>query len=113
MQLLNALARLVALATLGSCQLTQVSDFKAGPTKLGMYVHVPKNLKTPAPIIVAVHHCQGSAQGYSGSTKYMSLAAQHNFIVIFPNSKSGGGCFDVASTASRSIAATATTSAHL
>ncbi|KAK3326866.1 putative Acetylxylan esterase A [Apodospora peruviana] len=64
-----------------------------------MYVKVPKNLKTPAPIVVAVHHCQGSAQGYSGETKYQSLADQYGFIVIFPNSRSSGGCFDVASQA--------------
>ncbi|KAK1764499.1 putative acetylxylan esterase [Phialemonium atrogriseum] len=99
MQLLATLASFVALATIGSCQLTQVSDFSAGPTRLGFYVHVPKTLKTPAPIIVAVHHCQGSAQQYSQETKYMSLSDQHGYIVIFPNSKSGGGCFDVASTA--------------
>ncbi|KAI1163113.1 carbohydrate esterase family 1 protein [Nemania serpens] len=64
-----------------------------------MYVYVPPNLKTPAPIIVAVHHCQGSAQQYSGESGLLPLAGQRGFIVIFPNSKSGGGCFDVASTA--------------
>jgi len=101
MQLWGTIAGLVALAAVGECQsVTKVNDFNAGPTKLGMYIKVGKNLKTPAPIVVAVHHCQGSATGYSGETKYPSLADQHGFIVIFPNSKSGGGCFDVASTAS-------------
>lgn len=100
MQLSTKLATIVALAAAGNCQLVRVTDFKAGPTNVGMYSYVPKNLKTPAPIIVAVHHCQGSAQQYSGESKYMQLADQHNFLVIFPNSKSGGGCFDVASTAS-------------
>ncbi|KAI1853177.1 hypothetical protein JX265_011458 [Neoarthrinium moseri] len=100
MQFLTRFAVLAGLATIGSSQsLTKVNDFNAGPTKLGMYVVVPKTLTTPAPMIVAVHHCQGSAQGYSTESKYMSLASSHNFIVIFPNSKSGGGCFDVASTA--------------
>jgi hypothetical protein len=100
MQLLTGLTSFVALATLGSCQLTKVNDFAGTPTKLGMYIYVPKNLKTPAPIVVAVHHCQGSATGYSGSTKYQPLADQKGFLVIYPNSKSGGGCFDVASQAS-------------
>jgi acetylxylan esterase len=99
MQLWASLAGVVALAALGNGQITKVNDFSAGPTKLGMYVHVPKNLKTPAPIVVAVHHCQGSAQGYSTETKYMPLADQHGFILIYPNSRSSGGCFDVASTA--------------
>lgn len=99
MQLTAQLASLVALAAIGSCQITKV-DFNGGPTKLGMYVHVPKNLKTPAPIVVAVHHCQGSAQGYSTETKYMPLADSKGFILIYPNSRSSGGCFDVASEAS-------------
>jgi len=99
MQLWATFAGLVALGAIGDCQVTKVNDFNAGPTKLGMYIKVGKNAKTPAPIIVAVHHCQGSATGYSGATKYPSLADQYGFIVIYPNSKSGGGCFDVASTA--------------
>ncbi|KAI8630972.1 putative Acetylxylan esterase A [Xylariaceae sp. FL1651] len=101
MQVLSTLYTLASLAAIGSCQsITQVTGFNAGPTKLGMYVYVPPNLKTPAPIVVAVHHCQGSAQGYSGESGLLPLAGPHNFIAIFPNSKSGGGCFDVSSTAS-------------
>ncbi|KAK4169009.1 Alpha/Beta hydrolase protein [Cladorrhinum sp. PSN259] len=99
MRFAEALSSLVAVAALAEGQLTKVNDFNAGPTKLGMYVSVPKNLKTPAPIVVAVHHCQGSATGYSGSTKYVQLSSQYGFIAIYPNSKSGGGCFDVASQA--------------
>ncbi|KAH8884990.1 putative Acetylxylan esterase A [Thozetella sp. PMI_491] len=64
-----------------------------------MYVYVPKKLATPAPILVAVHHCQGSAQQYSTESKYQPLADSKGFIIIYPNSRSSGGCFDVASTA--------------
>ncbi len=103
MNLLSTLATIVVLATVGYCQsISKVNDFKAGPTNLGMYVYVPKSLKTPAPIIVAIHHCQGSAQGYSTESHYMPLADSHGFILIYPNSRSSGGCFDVASTASKS-----------
>lgn len=100
MHLPTTLATLVSMASVGTAQLTKVNDFPGTPTRLGMYVNVPKNLKTPAPIVVAVHHCQGSATGYSGSTKYVQLSNQYGFIAIYPNSKSGGGCFDVASQAS-------------
>ena len=72
----------LALATLGSAQLQRVADFTATPTKLGMYAYVPKNLKTPAPLIVAVHHCQGSAQGYSTESHCLPLADQHGIILI-------------------------------
>ena len=89
-----------SLVGLSSAQApTQITAFNAGPTKLRMYAYVPKTLAKPAPIVVAVHHCQGSATGYAQSTKYQPLADKHGFIVIYPNSKSSGGCFDVASTA--------------
>ncbi|KAL1888267.1 hypothetical protein Sste5346_009659 [Sporothrix stenoceras] len=80
--------------------ITKVTDFTAGPTKLGMYVYVPKTLAKPAPILLAIHHCQGSAQGYSTETHYQPLADKHGFVIIYPNSRSSGGCFDVSSTAS-------------
>lgn len=91
-------ALLSGLATAQAPQ--KVNDFTGGPTNLGMYVYKPANLKTPAPIVVAVHHCQGSATGYAGSTKYQPLANSKGFLVIYPNSRSSGGCFDVSSTAS-------------
>jgi hypothetical protein len=97
------LAMVMAVAAFANGQApTKINDFNAGPTKLGMYAYVPKNLKSPAPIVVAIHHCQGSATGYAQETKYQPLADKHGFIVIYPNSKSSGGCFDVASPASES-----------
>lgn len=100
MRFLGSLATLALTAALGSCQLQKVNDFNAGPTKVGMYVYVPKTLTKPAPIIVAVHHCQGTAQAYSSESQLMPKADKYGIILIFPNSKSGGGCFDVASDAS-------------
>ena len=102
MKLSTTIASLVALATGALAQgIQQVNDFAGQPTRLKMYTYVPRNLKTPAPILVAVHHCQGSAQQYSQETHFQPPADQKGFIVIYPNSKSGGGCFDVASTASK------------
>jgi len=99
MQLLT-FASLTALAAVASAQ-TKVNDFNLGPTKVGMYVYAPKSLASGAPIIVAVHHCQGSASAYGSESKLMPLADKYGFLIIFPNSKSSGGCFDVASTASK------------
>lgn len=100
MQFVTTIATFAALAAVGCSQsITKVNDFNAGPTKLGMYTYVPKTLANPAPIIVAVHHCQGSATAYSTESHLMPLADKHGFIVIFPNSRSSGGCFDVSSQA--------------
>jgi poly(3-hydroxybutyrate) depolymerase len=102
MQFLTSLATIAAVVGLGNCQFQKVNDFNAGPTKVGMYVYLPKTLAKPAPIIVAVHHCQGTAQAYSSESQLMPQADKHGIILIFPNSKSSGGCFDVASDASMS-----------
>lgn len=100
---LTSLASLLALAAIGNAQsITKVTGFNMGPTAVGMYVYVPPNLKTPAPIVVAVHHCQGNAEEFSTETHFMPLASQRNFMLIYPNSKSSGGCFDVSSQASMS-----------
>ena len=100
MQFLTVSA-LAALASVGHAQLKQVTDFKSSPTAVKMYSYIPKNLVKPAPIIVAVHHCQGSASGYSSESQLMPQADKHGIILIYPNSKSSGGCFDVASQASK------------
>jgi poly(3-hydroxybutyrate) depolymerase len=101
MQLFTTLTTLAAVATVGTAaSLQKINDFNAGPTKVGMYAYVPSNIVKPAPIIVAVHHCQGSATAYSSESQLMPKADKYGIILIFPNSKSGGGCFDVASDAS-------------
>jgi acetylxylan esterase len=100
MQLFRTTLALAAITTVGNCQLQKVNDFNAGPTKVGMYSYVPKTITKPAPIIVAVHHCQGSASGYFSESQLQSRADKLGVILIYPNSKSGGGCFDVASDAS-------------
>jgi len=103
MHFLSTIAASVALAgvanALGS-SLKQVTAFNAGPTKAGMYVYIPTTQLKPAPIIVAIHYCTGTAQKYFSGSNYASLADTHGFIVIYPNSPSSGGCWDVASTTS-------------
>jgi acetylxylan esterase len=65
-----------------------------------MYIYVPTTKKSPAPIIVAIHYCQGTASAYYSGTLYAQYADTYGYIVIYPNSPSSGGCWDVASTAS-------------
>ncbi|CAG8975957.1 hypothetical protein HYALB_00007088 [Hymenoscyphus albidus] len=81
-------------------QLQKVNNFKAGPTNAGMYIYVPSKKLTPAPIIVAIHYCTGTANAYFSNSKYATLADTKGFIVIYPQSPSSGGCWDVASKAS-------------
>lgn len=98
--LLVTFAALTGLSNAAAGQLQRVTAFKDGPTNAGMYIYVPSKKVTPAPIIVAIHYCTGTAQAYFQNSQYATLADSKGFIVIYPNSPSSGGCWDVASKAS-------------
>ncbi len=103
MRLLSTFTALSALATLSNAltsSLQQVTGFSAGPTAAKMYIYVPTTKVFPVPIILAIHYCTGTAQAYFSNTLYAQYADTYGGIVIYPNSPSSGGCWDVASTAS-------------
>jgi acetylxylan esterase len=103
MRFLSTLAASFALASVTTAltsSLQQVTGFKSGPTAAGMYIYVPTTKKSLAPIIVAIHYCSGTASAYYSGTLYAQYADTYGYIVIYPNSPSSGGCWDVASTAS-------------
>jgi acetylxylan esterase len=61
-----------------------------------MYVYVPDTEPTDTQaIIVAIHSCERTAEYYFENTGYASLADEHGYIVIYPNSSTPSGCWDV------------------
>jgi acetylxylan esterase len=66
-----------------------------------MYLYVPDKLAVKPPILVASHHCQGTAASTFSETKssFVTLADKNGFIVIFPEA-TGHNCWDVGSTKS-------------
>ena len=81
----------VALGAQNSLQ--QVTNFGTNPNNVGMYVYKPSKLAANTPLIVAIHYCTGSAQGYFSNTQYANKADQYGFIVIYPDSPRSGKCF--------------------
>ena len=77
--------------------LRQVTDFGANTSKTKMYIYVPSKLAASPPIIVAIHYCTGTANGYYSGSPYAQLADQKGFIVIYPESPYSGTCWDVSS----------------
>ena len=71
------------------------------PSYVNMYIYVPDTLAAKPPILVASHHCQGTAASTYSETKatFVSLADKHGFIIIFPEA-TGHNCWDVGSTKS-------------
>ncbi|KAH7146701.1 Alpha/Beta hydrolase protein, partial [Dactylonectria estremocensis] len=94
-----SLASIVALAGTVTAQLQQVTNFGSNPSGAKMYVHIPNNLPANPAVVVAIHHCQGTAQSYYQSTPYAQLSNQKGFIVIYPESPYSGTCWDVSSKA--------------
>jgi len=68
------------------------------PTYVNMYIYVPDNLAAKPPILVASHHCQGTAASTYSETKssFVPLADKNGFIIIFPEA-TGHNCWDVGS----------------
>lgn len=77
--------------------LQQVSNFGDNPSNTKMYIYVPATLAESPAIIVAIHYCTGTAQGYYSGSPYAQLADQKGFIVIYPESPYSGTCWDVSS----------------
>ncbi|UPK90562.1 hypothetical protein LCI18_001497 [Fusarium solani-melongenae] len=96
---MKVLMPLVALLGTVAAQLQQITNFGSNPSGAKMFVHVPKNLPSNPAIVVAIHHCQGTAQSYYQSTPYAQLSDQKGFIVIYPESPYSGTCWDVSSKA--------------
>ncbi|MGI5274276.1 extracellular catalytic domain type 1 short-chain-length polyhydroxyalkanoate depolymerase [Nonomuraea sp. CA-218870] len=79
--------------------LTEVTGFGANPGGLRMYLYVPDRPASRPGVLVAMHGCNGWAQGFHQGTEFASLADRHGFIVVYPQAnKSANGmsnCFDV------------------
>ncbi|HKO53118.1 MAG TPA: PHB depolymerase family esterase [Polyangiaceae bacterium] len=68
------------------------------PSYVNMYIYVPDRLAAKPAILVASHHCQGTAASTYSETKssFVSLADKNGFIIIFPEA-TGHNCWDVGS----------------
>ena len=80
---------------------SQVNSFGANPSGAKMFVYKPNNLAAKPAVIVAVHHCQGTAQSFYQSTPYAKFADTYGFLVIYPESPYSGTCWDVSSKATQ------------
>ena len=87
-----------------SMQKVNQSDWWAGvtglPSYVNMYIYVPDQLASKPPIVVAPHHCQGTAQStYSEMSSLVTIANTKGFIMVIPEA-TGQNCWDAGSTRS-------------
>ena len=94
----------LTLLTLGSlwtflsyAQLTPISSFGSNPGNLNMYVHIPNNMPSNAPLVLVLHGCTQSASSYASESDWNSLADEYGFYVIYAEQKSANNssqCFN-------------------
>lgn len=97
MKLLPFLAALPLALAQGTGGLEQITSFGDNPSGAKMYIYVPSDLASPAPVVVAVHYCTGTAEAYFNGSPYRQLADDKGFIVVYPESPYEGTCWDVSS----------------
>ena len=64
--------------------LTRVEGFGANPGALGMWVYAPPGLPAGAPLVVVLHGCGQTAQGYAEGAGWLTLADRFGFCVLCP-----------------------------
>ncbi|KAL2158255.1 hypothetical protein VTH06DRAFT_4576 [Thermothelomyces fergusii] len=101
MRLLQSLTKLAAMAGLAAgASLQQVWNWGNNPTGLQMFLYVPDRVAPNPAIIVALHPCGGSAQGWFSQTRLPSYADQLGFILIYAGTTQMSNCWDVHNPAS-------------
>src|SRR5690348_5932363 len=65
-------------------RLHEVTAFGPNPGNLRMLVHVPERLSSMAPLVVALHGCNQTADEYDYGTGWSALADKFGFAVIYP-----------------------------
>ena len=78
-------------------ELVEIGDFGSNPGHLRMLVHIPQGLSGRPALVVALHGCRQSAQGYDLGTGWSQLAERHGFILCLPEQRGGNNsqqCFN-------------------
>jgi poly(hydroxyalkanoate) depolymerase family esterase len=75
----------------------EISVFGDNPGKLRMFIHIPANLKAPAPLVVALHGCLQDAEELARVSGWNDLADHYGFVVVYPEQRSSNNmekCFN-------------------
>lgn len=84
------------LAGTASSRLTPF-EFSPNPGNLGAKKFVPPSVAPNAPLIVVLHGCTQTPEGYDRGTAWTILAARFGFAVVFPEqlrANNANGCFN-------------------
>lgn len=63
------------------------TDFGTNPGRLRLFFYQPDSLKTPAPLVVALHGCQQTALDYARLTGWLQQADRLGFMLLLPEQR--------------------------
>lgn len=66
---------------------TEVTGFGSNPGQLRMWKHVPANLSTSPPLVVALHGCTQRADEYGEQSGWRELADRVGFALLLPEQR--------------------------
>lgn len=73
-----------AASPLAEGRLRPFTGFGSNPGRLKSWIHVPEKVGPGAPLVVVLHGCTQSANGYDESAGWSRLADRFGFIVLYP-----------------------------
>jgi feruloyl esterase len=77
--------------------LRETIRFGSNPGNLRMFVHRPPDLADNPALVVVLHGCTQSAEGYDLGAGWSTLADRYGFVLLFPEqqrSNNPNGCFN-------------------
>src|SRR6516165_2296983 len=77
-------------------RLQEIANFGANPGNLRMLAYVPDRLPHTPALVVALHGCTQTADGYDHGTGWSTLAGRLGFVVIYPEQQASNNphnCF--------------------
>jgi len=96
-ELIAANRRSLRGAAVGSSRLQPLLDFGDNPGNLRALTHLPAVRPALSPLVVVLHGCGQTAEGYDIGTGWSQLADRHGFAVLLPEqqrSNNPNGCFN-------------------
>ena len=65
-------------------KLVDIDGFGSNPGRLAMHFYRPSQLPARAPLVVVLHGCLQTAQGFDDASGFARLAAERRFAVLYP-----------------------------
>jgi feruloyl esterase len=78
-------------------RLVETAEFGSNPGNLRMFRYIPSHASEPMPLVVVLHGCGQTAEGYNHGAGWSTLCDRHDFALLMPEqqrSNNPNGCLN-------------------